>query len=360
MRAAGSWVPPNVLTPALDASPVVKTYADAGVDIDRKQAQIDALVSALKFKRKGVGKPFGKIGAFTGMVELGDRVLSLCTDSVGTKILVAAELNRWDTIGIDCIAMNVNDMITAGCEPLAFVDYLAVSRYDETAARGIGIGLNRGAEMANVTIIGGEIAVVPEIVNGYDLAGTCLGIARKKDVIDGKRVRTGDVIVGLASTGIHSNGLTLARRVFREAGMSLHDKLPRDGQSIGDALLEPMAVYVRPVMKALRRHEVHGMANITGGGVRNLLRLKPTVEMRITDPMAPPPIFGAIQELAGILDEEMYQTFNMGMGYAIVAPENEAKGIVRDLRPFRAAVVGQVFRGRGVTCPPKGLSYIRY
>jgi len=341
-------------------SPMVKTYAESGVDIDAKGRHIDALVSALKFRRKGVGRPYGKIGAFTGMVALGDRVLSLCTDSVGTKVLVAEALNRWDTIGIDCVAMNVNDMVTAGCEPVAFVDYLAISRYDEEIARAIGVGLNRGAERANVTIIGGEIAVVPELVRGYDLAGTCFGWARKKDVIDGKRVRVGDAIVGVASTGIHSNGVTLARRVFQDAGMTFHDRLPRDGQSIGDALLEPTAIYVRPVLKAIHRHEVHGMAHITGGGLRNLLRLKPEVEFRITDPMEAPPIFDGIQNLAAISDEEMYQTFNMGMGYAIVAPESEAAGIVRDLRPFRAAVVGEVARGRGVTCPPKGLAYPRY
>jgi len=339
---------------------VVRTYAEAGVDIDRKQRQIDALVSALKFKRKGLGKPLGRIGAFAGLVEIGDRVLALTTDSVGTKILVAAETNRWETIGIDCVAVNVNDMITAGCEPVALVDYLAISKYDEEAARGIGIGLNRGAEMANVTIVGGEIAVVPEIVNGYDLAGTCFGVARKRDVVDGKRVRAGDAVIGVASTGIHCNGLTLARRVFAEAGLSLHDRLPSGSSSIGDALLEPNAIYVRPVLKAVRRHEIHGMANITGGGLRNLLRLKPSVRVRLTDPMPPQPVFGAIQELAGISEAEMYQTFNMGMGYAIVAPESEAKGILRDLKPFAAKVVGEVARGRGVALPTKGLEYAKY
>ena len=339
---------------------MVRTYAEAGVDIDRKQHQIEALVSALRFKRKGLGRPHGTIGAFTGMVEVGDRVFSLCTDSVGTKVLVAEALNRWDTIGIDCIANNADDMITAGIEPIAFVDYLAIGHYDEATARAIGVGLNRGAEMANLTIIGGEIAVVPEIVSGYDLAGTCFGMARAKDVIDGKKVRAGDVILGVASTGMHTNGFTLARRVFRDGGLSLRDPLPGGGGSVGDALLEPTAIYVRSVLKAVRRHEVHGMANITGGGLRNLLRLKATVEMTLTDPMPAQPIFRAIQDLAGISDEEMYQTFNMGMGYAIVAPEDEAKGIVRDLKPFAAKVVGEVSRGRGVTCPPLGLAYSRY
>ena len=353
-------MPPNVLRVAFVAFDMVKSYAEAGVDIDAKQRQVEALVAALTFKRKGVGRPFGGIGAFTGSVSFGDHVLSLCTDSVGTKILVAAELGQWDTIGIDCVGMNANDMITAGIEPVAFVDYVAVDRYDADVARQIGVGLNRGAEMANLTIIGGEIAVVPEIVRGYDLAGTCLGIAKRKDVVDGRRVRVGDVIIGVASTGIHSNGLTLARRVFRDAGLALDDALPGARGSVGDALLEPTAIYVRPVMKVVRRHEVHGMANITGGGVRNLLRLKASVQVRITDPIRPQPIFGAIQTLAGISDEEMYQTFNMGMGYAVVAPEEEARGIVRDLRPFAAKVVGSVARGKGATLPAKGLAYALY
>src|SRR3989442_2217986 len=141
---------------------MVKTYGEAGVDIDEKARQIDALVSALTFRRKGEGRPLGTIGAFTGLVELGDRVLSLCTDGVGTKTLVAEAMDRWDTVGIDCVAMNVNDMITAGCEPIAFVDYVSISRYDAEIARQIGIGLNRGAELANGTIVGGEGSVVPE------------------------------------------------------------------------------------------------------------------------------------------------------------------------------------------------------
>ena len=317
-------------------------------------------MSALRYRRKGVGRPYGAIGAFTGMVELGDHVLSLCTDSVGTKVLVAAAMDRWDTIGIDCIAMNANDMITAGCEPLAFVDYLAISKYDAEVARDIGVGLNRGAEMANLTIIGGEIAVVPEIVNGYDLAGTCLGFAKKADVVDGKKVRVGDVVIGVASTGIHSNGLTLARRAVRDAGLAMGDRLPGTPGTVGDAFLEPTAIYVRPVLKALRRHEVHGMANITGGGLRNLVRLKKGLEFRVVDPMDPLPVFRAIQDLAGIDDGEMYQTFNMGMGYAVVAPEAEARGIVRDLRPFAAKVVGSVARGKGATLPAKGLAYALY
>src|SRR5438876_4640767 len=164
---------------ALGCLRVVRTYAEAGVSHDEKAAHIAALVAALRYRRKGLGKPLTKIGHFTGLVDFGSYALSLCTDSVGTKVRVAKEMRRWDTIGIDCVAMNVNDMICIGAEPLAFVDYVAISAYDREAARQIGIGLNRGAELADVSIIGGEVAVVPELVRELDLAGTCFGAVRK-------------------------------------------------------------------------------------------------------------------------------------------------------------------------------------
>src|SRR5438093_13095685 len=164
---------------ALGCLRVVRTYAAAGVIQDEKAAHIAALVAALRYRRKGLGKPLTKIGHFTGLVDFGSYALSRCTDSVGTKVLVAKEMRRWDTIGIDCVAMNVNDMICVGAEPIAFVDYVAIANYDREIARQIGIGLNRGAEMANVSIIGGEIAGVPEVVRELDLAGPRLGTRRK-------------------------------------------------------------------------------------------------------------------------------------------------------------------------------------
>src|SRR5438552_116994 len=230
------------------------------------------VVAALTYRRKGLGKPLTKIGHFTGLVDFGYYALSLCTDSVGTKVLVAKEMRKWDTIGIDCVAMNVNDMICIGAEPLAFVDYVAVSDYDREVARQIGIGLNRGAELANVSIIGGEIAVVPELVRELDLAGTCFGVVRKSKIIDGRAIRTGDVIVGLPSAGIHSNGLTLARRILRDASVTLSDPVSQEGRPWGDELLEPTAIYVKPVLRAIRKATIHGMAHITGGGLRNLVR----------------------------------------------------------------------------------------
>ena len=340
---------------------MVRTYAEAGVSQDEKAAHIAALVAALRYRRKGVGRPLTKIGHFTGLVDFGSHALSLCTDSVGTKVLVAKEMRRWDTVGIDCVAMNVNDMICIGAEPLAFVDYVAISAYDQEVARQIGVGLNRGAELANVSIIGGEVAVVPELIREIDLAGTCFGAVRKTKIIDGRAIRPGDVIIGLPSTGIHSNGLTLARRVLADSALTIFDSVPESGRPWGEELLEPTAIYVRPVLRALGRGKVHGMAHITGGGVRNLVRLKPNVEFRISEPLEVPPLFRALQMLGGIAPSEMYQTFNMGMGFAIVAPEDAAKPIIRSLRPeVSARVVGSVERGRGVTVPPLGLSWTTY
>lgn len=339
----------------------MRTYAEAGVSQDEKAAHIAALVSALTYRRRGQGKPLTKIGHFTGLVDFGSYGLSLCTDSVGTKVLVAREMRRWDTVGIDCVAMNVNDMICIGAEPLAFVDYVAVESYDQEVARQIGIGLNRGAEQANVSIIGGEIAIVPELVRGLDLAGTCFGVVRKSKIVDGRAIRPGDVILGVRSSGIHSNGLTLARRLLRDAALTVFDKVSGTGRAWGEELLEPTAIYVRPVLRALGRAKIHGMAHISGGGVRNLTRLKSNVEFQITEPIDPPPVFRSLQALGAIENREMYQTFNMGMGFALVVSEADAKPTIRALRPGAdARIVGQVVRGRGVSIPAFGLSWAGY
>ncbi len=340
---------------------MVRTYAEAGVSQDEKAAHIAALVSGLRYRRRGVGRPLTRIGHFTGLVEFGKYALSLCTDGVGTKLIVASEMRKWDTVGIDCVAMNVNDMICIGAEPVAFVDYFAIESYDQEVARQVGVGLNEGAKMANVSIIGGEVAVLPEVIRGFDLAGTCFGIVEKRKAIDGRAVRPGDVIIGLPSRGIHSNGLTLARRLLRDAALTVFDPVGGTNERWGPALLEPTAIYVKPVLRALTKGTVHGMAHITGGGVRNIVRLKPAVEFRITDPLEPQTLFRELQAIGGIAASEMYQTFNMGMGYVIVAPEEDAKSIIRALRPaVKAEVIGDVQRGHGVTLPTLGLHWDSY
>lgn len=342
------------------ADVMVRTYAEAGVDLDEKGAQVQALIGGLTFARRGTGKRVGPKGHYAGLVDFGRYALAMSTDGVGTKLLVANVMRRWDTVGIDCVAMNANDIVCVGAEPIAFVDYFAVDSYDRVVARQVGLGLNEGARQANVTIVGGEVAVMPEIVRGYDLAGTCLGFVPKNRILSGSAVRAGDVIIGLPSSGIHSNGLTLARRVMEEANLTVLDPVPGSGEPLGEALLRPTRIYVRPVLAAIRKHKVHGIAHITGGGLRNFLRLRETAQFRITDPLEPPPILRAIQSWASIEPHEMYQTFNMGMGMAIVAPKASARGLLRSLQSIGARVVGRVQRGRGVVHAPLGLSYDRY
>lgn len=335
------------------------TYAKAGVDIDKKSESISALVGHLRFKRKGLGKPMDLPGHFAGLIDFGDRALTLCTDGVGTKLLVADEMRKWDTVGIDCVAMNVNDTICVGAEPIAFVDYIAIDKPDERKTSQIGIGLEAGARMSNMTIVGGEIAVLPELVRGFDLAGTCLGTVDKDRIVTGQRIRAGDAVVGLPSSGIHSNGLTLARKIVEKSGVKYSNKVVGLKRSIGMELLEPTTIYVKQVLKHLDEFDIHGMANITGGGLRNLIRLRKGVGYEIADPMIPNPVFQVLQELGDVSEREMYQTFNMGMGFSIVLPDDQASDLVK--KAGRGAkVIGGVVREEGVRVPSLDIEYTSY
>jgi len=354
------------------------TYARSGVDIMKEGNSIRSLVSALRFRREGFGAHVDIGGHFTGLIDIGDRYLSLCTDGVGSKIRVAESLNRWDTVGIDCMAMNVNDMICIGAEPLAFVDYIAAESPSPEVMEQIGIGLNEGARQSNLTIIGGETATLPEIVNGLDLAGTCLGAVGKEDVITGEGITEGDLIIGLPSLGVHSNGFSLVRRILKESDISLispiEEILSKDSWKhrnrfrtskadfeswavdngdliVGELLLVPTAIYVRPILEMLRSchgGSIHGMAHVTGGGLRNLPRMNKERAYRIKDPIVVPPIFKMLQVLGSVDDLEMYQTFNMGMGFTIVVEADGADKALEVLRPEGGKVVGIVEKGKGV------------
>ncbi len=214
------------------------TYAGSGVDIQKEDEAVDALAGMLSFARTGMGAPIGGIGHFGGLVEFGEHALCLCTDGVGSKVEIANAIQKWDTVGIDCMAMNVNDALCVGAEPIAFVDYLAVEDPDPKQTQQIGAGLARAAEMANVSMIGGETASLPGIIKGFDLAGTCLAVAKRDDLVTGEAIQPGDVLIGLASSGIHSNGYTLARNAIESAGHAYTDPWPFDdpehaGKSIG-------------------------------------------------------------------------------------------------------------------------------
>ncbi len=334
-----------------------RTYADAGVDFSEEGKTIEGLASELRYRRKGVGAPVELPGGFSGLIDFGEVYLAMATDGVGSKMIVAETMNKFDTVGIDCIAMNVNDLICIGAEPLAFVDYFAVERHSERVAREIGIGLNKGAELANISIIGGETATLPDMIRGYDLAGTALGYVEKERVITGEKIVPGDVIIGLPSSGPHSNGYTLIRKVLEDTVLSYEDDF--NGKKLGEILLEPTRIYVRDIFALLKEGiEIHGMAHITGGGLRNLLRLKKGIGFEINDPIEPQPIFHALQEWGNIGDEEMYQTFNMGMGFAIVAPEESAEVIVERIKASK--IVGKLSEKEGVRLKEKGIEYREY
>jgi phosphoribosylformylglycinamidine cyclo-ligase len=334
------------------------TYAKAGVDIDAKSSAIESLVKELSFKREGIGQMVRMKGLFASLIDFGDNYLTLATDGVGTKLLIAEELNKWDTVGIDCIAMNVNDTICVGAEPMSFVDYIAINKPDDIITEAIGKGLRDGAEMSNMEIVGGEIAVLPEMVNGVDLSGTCLGFVPKDKVITGQTCKKGDLIVTLKSSGIHSNGLTLARKVFENAGYSMKDKVSGLKGTVGEELLTPTKIYVKDVLKIIREHEVHGLVDITGGGLRNILRMNPSCKYVIDDPLEPAPIFKKIQELGNVTTEEIYQTLNMSMGFDIIAPADEAEAIAKEFDD--AYVVGRVEEGKGVLYKPDNILYEHY
>ncbi len=338
------------------------TYKNSGVDIDEKEEAIKQLLSSIMTKRKGtIGRPMG--GHYAGLIEFGDYALVLCTDGVGTKVKIAEALKKYDTIGIDCIAMNVNDALCVGAEPLAFVDYLAMEDPDPKITKEIGKGLEKGAKQSNISIVGGETADLSELINGFDLAGTCLAYVKKDRIILGDTIQHGDVIIGLSSSGIHSNGYTLARRVVEEAEFSYPDRFPDGlypGKTIGEVMLTPTRIYVKEIIELFKKIDVHGLAHITGSGLWNIPRLKEKVKYVIEDPLEPQPIFTFLQEYGNIDNREMYQIFNMGMGFTVVvAPEDEYEtiGILQKYSDATIKHVGTVKKGTGVEVPRLGLIY---
>ncbi len=318
------------------------TYARAGVDIVKSDLAKKVIIKKLKYRRKGKGAPLVEIGHYAGLIDIGENVLAMTTDGVGTKLLIASEMKKWNTVGIDCIAANVNDLYAMGVEPIAFVDYLAVEKPDNEFMAQIGEGLDKGARIANISIVGGETAIVPELIKGFDLAGTAVGMARKDEVVTGKNIKIGDAILGLKSSGIHCNGLTLARKVVEKSGYSYHDPFPHNPKiTIGEELLTPTKIY-SDALRIARKCEVHGMAHISGGGLFNLERLT-KLGFLIDDPITPNDIFNFIEENGKVSKFEMYKTFNMGMGFVIVLPEEEAKKALK-IAGREAKIVGRIVK----------------
>ncbi|MBS1262973.1 MAG: Phosphoribosylformylglycinamidine cyclo-ligase [Methanonatronarchaeales archaeon] len=317
-------------------------YAEAGVDIDEEAAFVEALTSRLGPVR---GESVEALGGYAGILRLGDKAMALSVDGVGTKLLVAEALGRLDTVGVDCVAMNVNDVVCTGVEPVAFVDYVAVEHLDREAAEQLGEGLARGCEIADVDLVAGETATLPEVVRGIDLVGCCIGFGEGEDVVT-SRAQPGDTLVALASSGIHSNGLTLARRSVEDAGVALDEEL--GNSTVGEALLRPTEVYAEPVLRCYREGHSRAAAHITGGGLLNLERMGPN-SYRIVDPPEPHAIFDTVQDAGAVSSGEMYRTFNMGAG--IVMATSTPGDVVRIAGEtgHEASVIGYVEGGSGVT-----------
>tara|TARA_B100000886_G_scaffold210605_1_gene145793 strand:+ start:120 stop:1085 length:966 start_codon:yes stop_codon:yes gene_type:complete len=316
---------------------MVSTYSEAGVDIDASEKATEALIAQIKgVNRKGDGETIKLDNGFAGLVKLGDGALAICTDGVGSKLLLAEEMNSIHTVGIDCVAMNTNDLICVGAEPLSFVDYVALDKPDEELMAKIGMGLAEGCKQSNCTLSGGETAILPELVHGFDIAGTSVGYVKQDKIIDGTKIAEGNVLVGLKSSGPHSNGYTLIRKLF-------------DGdKELGKKLVEPTRIYVKEVMELINQVNVNGIAHITGGGLDNISRINDNFQYVIDNPLPVPSVFDWLQEKGNIETKEMYRTFNMGMGMIIIVDKADAEKSVSILGEY-AQVVGYVRSGQGVS-----------
>ena len=329
-------------------------YASSGVDIDAESAAVASLVGALSssIRKKGdFGAPVPLPGGFGGIIEFGDYRLALATDGVGSKLMIANELQRYDGVGIDCVAMNVNDLLCVGAEPIAFVDYIAVPRTDTKTHAILGKSLAEACNRARVTLAGGETATLPGIVTELDLSGTALGWFPKGGAITGAQIQNGDIMIGLPSSGVHSNGYTLVRAIVERSGNSLIEKCPFDSThenrdierfeegdiTLGEVLLNPTRIYVNPLIDLIKEcregtgpceiSDIKAMAHITGGGLSNLLRLHDDFGWHIDNPLPVLPEFRWLAENGSVSNREMHRTFNMGMGMTIVISKDKSPSV---------------------------------
>jgi phosphoribosylformylglycinamidine cyclo-ligase len=349
------------------------SYRDTGV-VDNQELGLEALLKQLRPTERfrngndDLGKSVLDIGYFANVIQFTPEIgLALTTDGVGTKVLVAELLNKYDTIGIDCVAMNVNDLICVGAEPVSMLDYIAVEKADPKVLEEIGIGLREGARQAGVNIVGGEISQIKEMIKGtregcgIDLVGMCVGSVLLSRVNVGAKVRPGDIIVGLRSSGIHCNGLTLARKVLLDSGHYQVDTyLPELQRTVGEELLTPTLIYVRPVLELLRKgFDLKAIINITSDGFLNLARIQAKVGFDLTSLPDPNPIFNLIQRTGKIEDPEMYRVFNMGVGFCLIVEPSILNAVcdIARANEMEAFQIGEVIEDseKSVKIPGKNL-----
>ncbi|MFM6013638.1 MAG: phosphoribosylformylglycinamidine cyclo-ligase [Cuspidothrix sp.] len=333
-------------------------YRDAGVDVEAGRAFVDQIRNLVHstFRKEVLGGLGGFGGCFQLPTGYKEPVLVSGTDGVGTKLKIAHILNRHDTVGIDLVAMCVNDVLTSGAEPLFFLDYVATGKLDKEQLTQVVSGIATGCKLAGAALLGGETAEMPGFyqVGEYDLAGFCVGIVEKGQMLDGSQVQIGDVAIGLASSGVHSNGLSLVRKIISDRGFLWTDTPELlNGESLGTAFLTPTRIYVKSVLEALRSNlSIHGMAHITGGGLpENLPRcLSPGQAIKlIPGSWNIPPLFHWLAEAGSVGAEAMYNTFNMGIGFVLLVPPDQAKQVISHFQSqdISANVIGEVVPGAG-------------
>jgi phosphoribosylformylglycinamidine cyclo-ligase len=350
-----------------DAPKAKLTYRDAGLDLELYEKSLASLAPFLK--RTHTPRVLDGFGGFASLFSLDYNsrlfaknyrhpVLVTCTDGVGTKLKVASLYNKHDTVGIDLVAMSVNDALCTGGEPLVFLDYLAMPKDDPELTRALIKGISAGCIEADCALVGGETAILPDFYQpgDYDMAGFCVGVVERDHIINGRSIQPGDVVLGLASSGLHANGYSLARKiVFDHAGLKIDDFVPELGRTVGEELLEPTRIYVRPVLRILehypvKRRVVRGLAHITGEGLEgNVPRVLPpgrrVILRKGSWPI--PPVFSWLQQLGGVDEAEMFRVFNMGLGFVMIASPYYAESIQRQLAEDRVPtfVIGEVREG---------------
>lgn len=325
------------------------SYKDAGVDIDAGNALVDRIKGAVKRTRRP--EVMGGIGGFGALCELPTKykqpVLVSGTDGVGTKLRLALDMNKHDTIGIDLVAMCVNDLIVQGAEPLFFLDYYATGKLDVDTAADVVSGIADGCVQAGCALIGGETAEMPGMYEGedYDVAGFCVGVVEKEDVIDGTKVAAGDALIAVGSSGPHSNGYSLIRKILEVSGADKNEELA--GRTISDHLLEPTKIYIKSALKMIEKHDIHAISHITGGGFwENIPRVLPEGTKAVIDGNSWewPIIFKWLQEKGNVETHEMYRTFNCGVGLVVALPKDQADAAVALLKEEgeNAWVIGEI------------------
>ena len=311
-------------------------YKASGVDVGEADAGLRNIIARITatWPQSGLGAVKLPIGYFANVVDIGGIGVAICTDGVGSKTVVARQMEKYDTIGIDCVAMNVNDAICVGARPISMVDYIAIDRADAAMLDQISVGLTDGARLAGVSISGGEIAQLGGLVHGFDLVGMAIGLVPLDRILVGQDVREGDALIGIASNGIHSNGLTLARRVLCERhSHALTHRFDELDSDLGSELLRPTHIYVKEILDVLARvRSVKALAHITSDGFLNLTRVTSPVGYVIEGLPPPPPIFSIIQRLGQVPASEMYEVYNMGIGFCVVVADGDADETLSILR----------------------------